>query len=777
MNLRIARWVVHQRRKLLLAFAIVTTGFGLGLDQVSFETVYSDLLPSDDPFVQTFHKHPNFGSPLTLLIMVQNRQGDIYNQSTLELVSRLTREIDLAPGVDHSQVVSISTEKARYSHATAFGIDMRPLMDDRPPGSATEVEQFRSRVDKAPIAQQFLISKDQSATLISATFIEHQVDWSDAFEYAQSLVEEARDDQHHVLLYGQPALYGWIYRHQSAMWALMATSVVILIIGLLWQSSSMSRALPPIITSATAAIWAFGFVGWLDIAIDPLLMVVPLLLLARSFSHSVQFTARFHEQLASGLPRHKAAESTLALMLKPSVLSILTDVLGIVVVAAAPIPAMVRHAIFCGMWAFWLIPTGVILITALLATLPSRGGPAHAQIARSGLLPSLFSRLHARPLRPVLLITIAIVAVASSVIADKIRIGNPVQGSYLLSKDSEFNQAARNINANFAGISTLEIVLEARNENSEAWTVVAPQTVRVAQALQHEMEHSSFPPNATLTFADYLGEVNRLYNGGDVRWLPLDYRERSLTASAVAAMVGSSADAYNHVIDPSMKHATVSFWYADNTQDTVDQALFAAHQAAATVGTAHDEFLVRVATGSIALQQAMNSVVSDYHFWIVTILNLLIFIIFSISYRSVLTGVILLIPVNIAHQCMVAVMHLLGIGLDVNSMIVAAIGLGVGIDYGIYLLQRIREETILSEQIQTGIQNALNTSGRAIIFTASILAISIVPIAAFSDLQFVADMAVLIIFIMGANVLAALVVLPCLASFIGARWLGTAKVR
>lgn len=92
----------------------------------------------------------------------------------------------------------------------------------------------------------------------------------------------------------------------------------------------------------------------------------------------------------------------------------------------------------------------------------------------------------------------------------------------------------------------------------------------------------------------------------------------------------------------------------------------------ASVGIEHEQFTVRLATGSIALQQAMNTIVADYHIWIVAVLNLVILCIFSLSHGSLITGLILLAPVNLAHQGMIAVMHLLGIGLDVNSMIMAA---------------------------------------------------------------------------------------------------------
>src|SRR5579859_2048011 len=128
MRYRIAAWVMAHRRGTAIFFVLVTAFFAAGLRNVQLKTIFSDLLPKDDPFVQVFKDHPNFGNPLTVTLMVKHKNGDIYNPTTLGKVWQLTRDIDLAPGVDHDQILSIATEKARYAEATADGIDMRPLM-------------------------------------------------------------------------------------------------------------------------------------------------------------------------------------------------------------------------------------------------------------------------------------------------------------------------------------------------------------------------------------------------------------------------------------------------------------------------------------------------------------------------------------------------------------------------------------------------------------------------------------------------------------------------
>ena len=184
-----AFFTLHHRMLSLLVITAITVFFAAGLRHVELRTIFSDLLPKNHPFVQTYADHPNFGNPLTVTVMVKRKDGDIYNPETLQKVWDITRDIDLTPGVDHDQILSISTEKARYSEATPYGIESQPLMGDAVPANDEELAEFRLRVDKAPNARAFLISEDESATLIKATFIERLIDYGEIFDYVQQLVD------------------------------------------------------------------------------------------------------------------------------------------------------------------------------------------------------------------------------------------------------------------------------------------------------------------------------------------------------------------------------------------------------------------------------------------------------------------------------------------------------------------------------------------------------------------------------------------------------------
>lgn len=779
---KLAHWVMRYRVLVTVLFIVATLAFMKGLPRVEIRTVFNDLLPQDDPFVQVFFDHRNFGNPLTMAIMIKRTDGDIYNAETLRKVWKMTRDIDLAPGVDHDQIISISTEKLRFAEATPDGVDSRPLMSNQPPETPEDVAEFKARVAKSPNAQTFFISTDETATMVLATFLD-TIEYGEAFSYAQNLVENARDGKHEIYLAGQPVLTGWVYKLQKQTYKIFAVTVGALMLALIFYMRNLAGVITPIVCALVAAVWGFGFIGWLERPVEPLLMIVPLLLVARSFSHCVQYSERYYEILMQLKDRRKAAEITMGIMMAPSILGILTDVCGIVFIAIAPIKTMEHHAVFCGFWALWIIPTGIFLASILLSYLPVPkniadivGGSdkeSGVHLLQERLLSKL-STLSVGKKANSTAVLVLIVAVIASYLNTKVKVGNPVEGSNLLWHDSEFNTAVRAINEHFPGTNTLEIVLEAKVVNYDYKVANTPDVVRVATQLQHLLESDPvLPPRATLTFSDYMREINRLFSGGNPKWMPLDLTKDAINAAAFGATLGSSAINFGHVADFGFNHSTVSLWYKDNKQETVDAALASAKKAVEIVGVDHPEFTVRLGTGVIALQQAVNNVVERYHWLIMFMVNGAVMLISAFAYKSILASLILLIPVNLANLMLVATLYLMGIGLDVNAGIVAVIGVGVGIDYGIYLLSRICEEYNVQEQdLERTIHAALTTTGKAIMFTATIMVVGILPWHFLSDLKFMADMGLLLVAVMLINMILSLVVLPLLVWYIKPKFIG-----
>jgi len=784
---RISEFVIHHVWMSLLVMLAITAFFGWGLRNVELKTIFSDLLPENHPFVQVYKDHPNFGNPLTVTVMVKRTDGQtIYNPETLQKVWDLTRGIDLTPGVDHDQVLSITTEKARYSEATPEGIDSQPLMGDHAPSTPEEIAEFRERVKKSPASQTFLISADETATLIQATFIERLLDYRTVFDFIQeNLVEAGTDEVHEIHAAGQPMLTGWVFFYQHEMIFIFAVTAVVLLLALTVYMRNVAGVVVPVVSASIAAIWGFGFVGWIQDPIEPLIMVVPLLLVARTFSHCVQATERFYEVYYHVKDKKKAAEISLSVMMAPGILGIFTDVAGLLLIAVAPIPTMQRFAIFSGFWAATLIPVAVFLAPMLISLLPQPknvakligvaddGGFSIHRSIKHGL--QHFSKItFGAPAR--ITTAVFVVLIGFSVYKTlQIKIGNPVEGSNLLYEDSAYNTAVSKINSHFPGLNTLEIVFEAKQHEQDRLLKQA-HTIFTMAALQRAVESADNPPEATLSFADYLPEANRLFSGGNPKWAPLDHDQQAVEAAAGAVLFGSSPKAFSHVSDFVQQNGTVSLWYKDNKQETVDMALAQVRAALDKIGLDHEKFLIRLATGTIALQQSINETVDNFQWTILGLLNIVILIGAAYAYRSIVAGLILLFPVNIANVFLAATMVYMGIGLDVNTLPITAIGIGVGIDYGIYLLSRICEEYQGRKDYGMAIYAAVATTGKAIFFTAAISLFAILPWYFLSELKFLADMGLLLATVMLINMVLSLVMVPLLIWLLKPKFVASDKL-
>jgi uncharacterized protein len=245
---RLARLTLKHRWPVLVVLALLTAFFAAGLRKVEVRTIFSDLFPKDHPFVKVYKDHPNFGNPLTITLMVKRTDGkDIYQADTLNKVWRLSRDIDLAPGVDHDQILSIATPKARYTVVTPDGIFSNPIMDDEPPKTEADLAEIRRRVGESPGVATFLVGRDATATLINATFIESKLDYGTVFKFVQEIVAKEKDAQHEIHVAGFPIMTGWIYAFGGNTAKIFALTLALMFAMLAFHMRNVSGIVGPLV--------------------------------------------------------------------------------------------------------------------------------------------------------------------------------------------------------------------------------------------------------------------------------------------------------------------------------------------------------------------------------------------------------------------------------------------------------------------------------------------------------------------------------------------------
>ena len=135
-----------------------------------------------------------------------------------------------------------------------------------------------------------------------------------------------------------------------------------------------------------------------------------------------------------------------------------------------------------------------------------------------------------------------------------------------------------------------------------------------------------------------------------------------------------------------------------------------------------------------------------------------------VTFRSLRAVVCIITPLALVSLLAYALMSYLEIGLKVNTLPVVALGVGVGVDYGIYIYSRFRMYLLRGETIRASYQHALRVTGSAVVFTGITLGIGVFTWV-FSPLQLQADMGILLTFMFLVNMLGAILVLPAIASW------------
>jgi predicted RND superfamily exporter protein len=173
----------------------------------------------------------------------------------------------------------------------------------------------------------------------------------------------------------------------------------------------------------------------------------------------------------------------------------------------------------------------------------------------------------------------------------------------------------------------------------------------------------------------------------------------------------------------------------------------------------------QLASGNAGIEAATNEVIGDAQNTMLIFVYAVVFILCFATFRSLRAIFCILIPLALTSILCQALMAYLGIGVKVATLPVIALGVGIGVDYGIYIYNRLEVMLITGKSLQEAFFETLKSTGKAVSFTGITLAIG-VGTWIFSPIKFQADMGILLVFMFIWNMLGALILLPALATFI-----------
>src|SRR5262245_42614953 len=763
------RFLLSYRWPVIAVSVMITLFLGYHLSHTKIQMNFLDFNPPSHPYTQLAKKHARmFGSANVLVVAVEVKDGDIFNVETLNKINRLTIALMETPGVNPWQVLSIAHPKIRNVIITTTGVKILPLFYPGPPQEPKDAARIKKAVYTNDGILDFYVSHDNKAALITAGFWESGLDFARMKERLFALQAQETDANHVIHMTGFPMLFCWIFSYKQ--WIFYITALTVLsIMALLWfYFRTVQGVLLPLFSGGLSTVWALGFAGFLGFTIDLLMIVVFLLITARALSHSVQSMERYHEEYFRLGDKDLAIRQSYLSLFSPALVAIASDGLAILSLAVARIAAMRQLAIISSFWIFTISVSVVTLHPILLSLLlPPRRDAKVGRRLSSKLVNTInraFVKLSRGSMRYVTAASFALVLLVGLYYSRQLKIGDVSVGKALFYADHPYNVAYdRVIEKGFVGVAQLTIIAEGH----EPGTFRRIEALNTLEQFQRYLEHNSPLAGGSFSGVDVIRQLYQMFEEGVPKWAILPAEPRHISNLLGFFLQTAGAPGLERLVDRDLQNATLTIYFKDDRRATVVEAIRLAKEYIAANPT--DSLDFRLACGVFGMLAAVNDEVEWSYQVNLYLVLATIFVLSFLTYRSLAGALIVMIPSIVAQPLTEAIMYWTNIDMNINSLPIAAIGIGIGIDYGYYVLSRITEEYEHFPDVDQAIEEALMTTGRAILFTGTTLTASVI-FWLFFPMKFQAEMALLLALILFLHVVGALIFIPSMVSLFKPRF-------
>ena len=751
--------MLRHRAMVLVVIAAITAAMGYIASQVEIKTVFSDLLPKNHPYIEVNNRFKQtFGGSNMVSIMLEVEKGDVFEPGVLAKTQQITRALQKVEGIDTYQIVSLASKKMKEVRASTEGIESRPLMWPNLPKDERELAVLREAVLNNPLVYGPYVSLDMKATLITADFIDGEVDYQKAYLQIAEITEQAKGDGVKVHIVGEPVLYGLVSHYLAETTLIFFATVGALVLLLLLITRTWHGTLLPLITGIVSAIWALGAAKLMGFHLDPLVIVVAFLITAQAISNSVQLVSRFDDEIAAGNVSSAQAASKVAILnlFKPGMLAVVADAGCVLVVALTPIPMLEKISLIGTVWILSIMVSALVLTPVLLSWCGSQRRYAHP----IDIMPALRRVLKlcvyvvTSRWRYTAIGGAAVLFTLSSLYAFNLKVGDANPGSPILWPDSTYNQDARAINNKFQGSDRMFVVVAGKEEGA----LREPEVLQGMERFQKYMEAQP-EVGGSISLADILPAVNRVLREGNARYQELGNSSNENGELVFMFVSGSDPGDMDRFADPQALNGAVTLFFRDHQGETIRTAIARVKQYVSQHPLANADYLL--AGGLVGVLAAVNEVILAGQIEAIALALLVVVVCCMVTYRSGVAGVFFMVPVMLSNAITFSYMAWMDIGMNINTLPVVALGIGLGVDYSFYVVDGIREGLHRGLTLDQAIENSLMTAGKGVLITSLTLITSVI-IWSFSSLRLQADMGVLIALWLFISASSALFLMPAM---------------
>ena len=748
----------------IVTFIIITCVLLFKATGIQLDASFNKNIPLNHEYMKVYTKHEKqFGGANSILISVCDADGDIFNPEFFTQLKAVHDQLYFIPGVNRTLVNSIFSPSARFVEVVEDGFAGGPIIPANFSADKRGLAVVKENIEKAKVVGR-MIASDYSCAMVTAELLETDPQTQeklDTLAFAEKLESEIRGplstDKVSIHIIGFAKMAGDIADGAKGVVLFFAIAIAFTFVMVWMFCGSLKLTVLPIACSIIAVIWQLGLLSSLGFGLDPMSILVPFLVFAIGVSHGVQMINAIGKKVAEGAATRICCQASFRALLIPGGIALLSDTVGFLTLLTIDIGIIRELAITASLGVAVIIFTNLILLPVWASylrfenTVKIQSGNTDKPNILDSIRELLVKATDPKVAKAIIAFTLVLFALGYWQ-ADKMRIGDLHAGAPSLHQDARYNQDTFLISDKYTISSDiLKVIVEAYPAACTEHNVME----RISR-FQWKVENLAGVQSA-VSLSSVAQSVNAGYNEGNLKWQSLPRNPASLVQST--ARVETSTGLLNG--DCSVM--PVIIFLDDHKAETIDSVIANIKKFAEQEQT--EKLAFKLASGPVGVMAATNESVSAAQLPMMLYVYGAVILLCLISFRSVKATVAVVLPLYIVSTLAQALMVQLEIGLTVSTLPVIALGVGIGVDYGIYILSSMMGQLKQGVSLPVAYRSALVERGSAVLFTGITLAIG-VSTWIFSDLKFQVDMGILLTFMFLVNMLGAVLLLPAIGSLL-----------
>ena len=753
--------VFRYRISVILLFLMATLFLAYESSLLKLDAGFTKNIPLRHEYMQNYMKHSkDFGGANSVLVAVCDKNDNIYNQHFFDTLKKVHDQLFFINGIDRSLVKSIYSSSTRFTEIVEGGFAGGPVIPaDFNSSNPQALEKVASNIEKAGIVGG-LVSDDFQCAMVSGQLLELDPATGQKLStlvFASDLETQIRapfeNENISVHIIGFAKMIGDVADGAKDVVLFFAIAIGVTAILVYFFCKSAMLTLLPLLCSVVAVIWQLGLLTLLGFGLDPMSILVPFLVFAIGISHGVQMINSVGKEVVAGSSVRMAAQTAFRTLLIPGGIALLSDTIGFMTLLVIDIGIIRELAITASMGVAVIILTNLVLLPVLMSYL-KLGDKYKAKFAgkerRSDKFWDTIASCSSPKVAAVILLVTAILFAFGWSQSLQMKIGDLHAGAPALHADSRYNQDTFLITDKFAiSVDYLSVLVETEADSCTSYEVMS-----AIDSLQWKV--SNIPGvQSAVSLASVAKIVNAGYNEGNPKWRVLPRNQQTMVQDISLVPTTSGLLNGNCSVMP------IILFMEDHKAETITRVIDAVKQVRQEYET--DTLKFQLASGPVGVMAAQNEAVTAAQNPMMAYVFGAVIILCLVSFRSIRATLVVVLPLYVVSVLAQGLMTYLEIGLTVSTLPVIALGVGIGVDYGIYIL------SIMSVKLKSGMAvrqayfEALKERGSAVLFTGATLAVG-VSTWVFSSLKFQMDMGILLTFMFVVNMMGAIIVLPALAA-------------